>query len=345
MNQLIRPSLQQLQPYSSARNEFSETASIYLDANEYPTGQLNRYPDPYQSELRSLVAQTWSLTEETIFIGNGSDEIIDLVFRLFCEPALDKTLVFSPTYGMYSVSGSINAVEIVTCPLTSSFEIDLNAAKQSLKDPAIKVVFICSPNNPTGNCISEATIEELLNVFEGVLVVDEAYIDFANRASIGRKVIENPRLIVVRTFSKAWGLAGARVGVGIMNPSVRAWFDRIKPPYNVSDLNARAAIEVLKNKAQVEKAIANIISERTRVAKGLSQLTEVETVFPSEANFLLIACLNSNDLYKYLLTKGIVVRNRGQQIQNCLRITIGTSSENSALLAAICSFYTQNLAS
>lgn len=342
MNALIRPSLQQLQPYSSARNEFSETASIYLDANENPIGVLNRYPDPYQSELRKVVARTWELPQETIFIGNGSDEIIDLVFRLFCEPSVNKALVFSPTYGMYAVSGSINAVELVECRLTDSFEIDLNAAKKALTDPAIKVAFVCSPNNPTGNSSSETTIDALLASFDGILVVDEAYIDFSNRASIGQKVNENPRLIVLRTLSKAWGLAGARIGIGIMNPSIRIWFDRIKPPYNVSDLNARAAIEALDNKAQVAATIAMIVSERERVAEALSQLVEIEIVFPSDANFLLVRCIEATALYPFLISKGIVVRNRNQQIPNCLRITIGTATENSTLLAAITSFYTQN---
>jgi len=342
MNALIRPSLQQLQPYSSARNEFSETASIYLDANENPIGVLNRYPDPYQSELRKVVARTWELPQETIFIGNGSDEIIDLVFRLFCEPSVNKALVFSPTYGMYAVSGSINAVELVECRLTDSFEIDLNAAKKALTDPAIKVAFVCSPNNPTGNSSSETTIDALLDAFSGILVVDEAYIDFSNRASIGQKVNENPRLIVLRTLSKAWGLAGARIGIGIMNPSIRIWFDRIKPPYNVSDLNARAAIEALDNKAQVAATIAMIVSERERVAEALSQLVEIEIVFPSDANFLLVKCIEATALYPFLISKGIVVRNRNQQIPNCLRITIGTATENSTLLAAITSFYTQN---
>lgn len=340
MNALIRPSLQQLQPYSSARNEFSETASIYLDANENPVGALNRYPDPYQKELRLTVADCWNLNQESIFIGNGSDEIIDLIFRLFCEPSKDKALIFSPTYGMYAVSGSINNIEIVTCPLSESFEIDLNAAKHALNDTAIKVAFICNPNNPTGNSISDAIIDSILNCFSGILVVDEAYIDFSEQASLGRKVNENPRLIVLRTLSKAWGLAGARIGIGIMNSSIRAWFDRIKPPYNVSALNAKAAIETLANKAQVQESVVAIVSERKRLAKELNQVAGIETVFPSEANFLLIKCQNASDLYQFLLSKGIVVRNRSQQIPNCLRVTIGLSTENSALIDAINTFYT-----
>ncbi len=341
MNSLIRKSLQKMRPYSSARDEFSASATIFLDANENPMGIYNRYPDPYQRNLRKAIATSWNVSSDAVFIGNGSDEVIDLVYRLFCEPGKDKALLFTPTYGMYAVSAGINNVEIVNCPLNQQFEIDLYAAQKQLKDPSVKVAFVCSPNNPTGNSTSWKIIEGLLTSFEGILVVDEAYIDFSDHPSLVQLVAQWPRLIVVRTLSKAWGLAGARIGIGCMHPELRQWFDRIKPPYNVSSLNAAAALKNFSRKDVFASNLNLLLSERTRVQNALINITGISKIYPSDTNFLLLACQKADLLYQFLISEGIVVRNRSQQIRDCLRITIGTHEENTQLITSISLFYTQ----
>jgi len=247
INKIARENILQLLPYSSARDEFSGsgTDGIFLDANENPYGTLNRYPDPYQKELKELIGADRNVASENIFIGNGSDEVIDLLFRIFCNPGKDKALAFSPTYGMYDVSAAINDVELVKVPLNESFDIDLEKVLPVLKDKQLKLVFICSPNNPTGNTLNLESIEAILKSFSGVVLIDEAYIDFSSKESLIGLIEKYPNLVVSQTFSKAWGLAAARVGIAFTNTAILNLMNKVKPPYNVSDLNQQAAIDVL----------------------------------------------------------------------------------------------------
>lgn len=333
LQELIRPTIQQLKPYSSARDEYKGVDGIFLDANENPFGDLNRYPDPYQKELKSKLAELKSVSANSIFVGNGSDEVIDLAFRIFCEPGKDKALTFSPTYGMYEVSAAINDVELIHVPLNSKFQIDLNLAKPFLSDDSIKLIFICSPNNPTGNTIEE--IESILKSFNGIVIIDEAYIDFSERDSWLKRLSEFPNLIISQTFSKAWGLASARIGVAYANPETINWFNKIKPPYNVSELNQIAAMKVLEQKDEVFKKINLIKSEKNGMRKILVTISCVKKIFPSDANFLLVEVSDAEKIYIYLTEQKIVVRNRNSVVKNCLRITVGSPEENGKLIDAL----------
>lgn len=342
MKTLIRTTIQKLRPYSSARSEFSGEATVFLDANENPYGTLNRYPDPNQVELKKMLSKRASFPVDGIFIGNGSDEIIDLVFRIFCEPSTDQGLIFTPTYGMYEVSGAINGVEMLRIPLEMPFEIDASLLEPWIDKPQVKVVFLCSPNNPTGNLISKTTVEQILATFKGIVVLDETYIDFATSDSLRELALENERLIVIQTMSKAWGLAAARVGIAYMNPALLPWFQAVKPPYNVSRLNAEAACFALSNVHEFELKLSNITSERERLLQILTNTRGIVRVFPSEANFILVECQKALELFNTLRESGIVVRNRSSEIPNCLRITVGTPEENTALIKTIQRFYTTN---
>ena len=335
LEKLVRPNILKLSPYSSARDEFMGQASIYLDANENPYGNLNRYPDPYQRELKQLLSERNKIATDRIFIGNGSDEIIDLLFRLFAQPGINKALTFSPTYGMYRVSAEINDVELIEIPLDENFQIDLNATLPFLDDSNVKLIFICSPNNPTGNLLRNSEIEGIINRFNGIVLIDEAYIDFADAQSWNKRLSEFPNLIVTQTFSKARGLAAARLGIAYSNSEIISLLNKLKPPYNVSSLNQQAGIESLKNESEVNEQIQRITSERTRLLKELSALALVQRIYPTDANFILLEMENANDVYLKLTQKGIVVRNRSKLIPNTLRISIGTENENNLLLTEL----------
>lgn len=332
LTQLIRPNIRSLSPYTSARDEFKGEANAWLDANEIPFGALNRYPDPYQQELKKALSAETGIPADQLFIGNGSDEVIDLLFRLFVKPGTDKVLTFSPTYGMYQVSAGINDAELIEIPLDSQFQIDLERTDPFLDDPTLKLIFICSPNNPTGNLISEKDIREILNVFKGIVVIDEAYIDFANSPSWNQVLTSYPNLVVTQTFSKARGLAAARLGIAFANTEIIEWLNRIKPPYNVSLLNQRAGIECLKNAKVYQNEVQRILSERNRVMVELMRIDIIRRVYPSDANFILLEVENATNIYEQLISKGIVVRNRSRLIPNTLRVTIGTGEENNLFL-------------
>ncbi|GGD96869.1 histidinol-phosphate transaminase [Planktosalinus lacus] len=330
LERLVRENIRALKPYSSARDEFSGSEGIFLDANENPFGTLNRYPDPYQKALKEKLSQLKDIPSKNIFIGNGSDEIIDLVFRIFCEPGTDKVITFPPTYGMYEVSAGINNVEVIRVKLTPDFQIDFEAFFQQMEqNKNIKIVFVCSPNNPTGNSIYN--IEKLLE-YNTIVVVDEAYIDFSERASLIEKLPEYPNLIVSQTFSKAFGLAAARVGVAYANESIVALLNKVKPPYNVSALNQKAALEMLENYSLVQDRIRLILNEKEQLINQLSELDEVIKIYPSDANFLLVEFKNANEIYENLVNHNIIVRNRNSSIKNCIRITVGSAEENSQLI-------------
>ena len=335
IEKIVRPNILALQPYSSARDEFKGETGVFLDANENPYGNLNRYPDPYQIELKSKLVQLKQTPLETIFIGNGSDEVIDLAFRLFCEPGTDKALTFSPTYGMYDVSAAINNVDLIKVPLTSDFQLDLKAVTPFLVDPSIKLIFICSPNNPSGNLIRKTDIEFVLSNFKGIVIVDEAYIDFSKDASLLELISRYNNLIISQTFSKAWGLAAARVGVAYANESIISFYNKVKPPYNVSELNQKAALNTLTNIAEFESNLQDILTEKEKLKVELNQISYVKKIYPSDANFLLVEVDNAIELYQYLVEKQVVVRNRTTQVENCIRISIGTVAENQKLLTAL----------
>jgi histidinol-phosphate aminotransferase len=333
LNELVRPTIQKLKPYSSARDEYKGSDGIFLDANENPFGELNRYPDPYQKKLKLKLAELKSVSTDSIFIGNGSDEVIDLAFRVFCEPGKDKALTFSPTYGMYEVSAAINDVELIKVPLNAEFQIDFDLTKPFLSDPSIKLIFICSPNNPTGNSING--IEEILKSFNGIVIIDEAYIDFSDRDSWLKRLEAFPNLIISQTFSKAWGLAAARVGLAFANPEIINWFNKVKPPYNVSELNQQAALMALEKKDETLNKISLIKSEKLELEKQLNSLKIVKKIYPSDGNFLLVEVVDADGIYKKLTDQKVVVRNRNSVAKNCLRITVGSPEENVKLLNAL----------
>lgn len=329
LKEMVRPNIWTLQPYSSARDEFTGTKGIFLDANENPFGENNRYPDPHQRELKATLAVMKKIPIENIFIGNGSDEVIDLVYRIFCEPAMDSVIICPPTYGMYEVSANINNVEIIRVPLVDGFQIDADAI---LKQRA-KAVFICSPNNPTGNNIDN--IEVLLKQFSGLVVVDEAYIDFSNVESYISKLGDYPNLIIMQTFSKAWGLASARVGIAYASKEIVNLMNKTKPPYNVSAFNQAKAIEALNNKELYEKQVNVILEQRDYLQRELTRFEFVKKVYPSDANFILIEIDEAFDVYSVynkLIKNQIITRNRTTQIKNCIRITVGTPEENQELI-------------
>ena len=332
LKNIVRKNILNLKGYSSARDEYSGVASVFLDANENPFGELNRYPDPQQKELKESLSSLKNISTENIFIGNGSDEVIDLAFRIFCNPGEDKALTFSPTYGMYDVSAEINNIDLVKIPLTEDFQINLKEVTPYLNDKNLKIIFICSPNNPTGNTIKTSDIENILNNFNGIVIIDEAYIDFSSSESWNTKIEQYPNLIVSQTFSKAWGLAAARVGVAYTNKNIISLFNKIKPPYNVSSLNQKAAINSLNNFELFEKNKKLILQEKKLLSETLKKLEIVKKVYPSDANFILIEVSNADNIYNKLVSKKIIIRNRNKVIDNCLRITIGSPEENKKLI-------------
>ncbi|MDH5367600.1 MAG: histidinol-phosphate transaminase [Cyclobacteriaceae bacterium] len=335
LERIVRKNILSLQPYSSARDEFSGTSGVFLDANENPFGKLNRYPDPYQKVLKQKLAKLKKVDNDNIFVGNGSDEVIDLAYRIFCEPNNDKVLTFSPTYGMYDVSAAINAIELIKIPLTDKFQIDLNLTNDYLSESALKIIFICSPNNPTGNIIDKSDIEYLLNSFKGIVIIDEAYIDFCSSESWCTMLDQYPNLIVSQTFSKAWGLAAARVGVAYASKEIIQLFNRVKPPYNMSEPNQNAAISALSDYNNFLENIQAIKKEKEKLTLELNQLDLVMKIYPSDANFLLVEVTDANRIYNDLVDQKIITRNRNNVIRNCIRISIGTPKENEILLNAL----------
>jgi histidinol-phosphate aminotransferase len=334
ISNLVRANIRALKPYSSARDEFSGTEGVFLDANENPFGSLNRYPDPYQRELKQLYADLRRTSVSQVFVGNGSDEVIDILFRTFCEPGIDKALTFAPTYGMYQVSADINNVELIKVPLNQSFEIELSEVRSRL-DENVKLMFICSPNNPTGNAVSNDTIRAILGFFKGIVVVDEAYADFNGSDAAIDLLSEFPNLIVSQTMSKAWGLAAARVGFAITCEEVIGYMNKIKPPYNVSALNQKAAIEALKDTVGFKDRLQVILEEKEQLAIALGQLTNVVKIYPSDTNFLLVKFNDANRTYEELIERKVIVRNRNTHVKNCIRITIGSKEENEILMNAL----------
>ncbi|WP_282067729.1 histidinol-phosphate transaminase [Olleya namhaensis] len=335
INNLVRANIKALKPYSSARDEFKGTADVFLDANENPFGDLNRYPDPQQKEIKDKLSAIKKVATDQIFIGNGSDEVIDLAFRIFCEPGKDKVLTFTPTYGMYNVSANINNIEVIEQPLINDFQINLNQLQPYLDFEDVKIIFICSPNNPTGNILNPDDIEYILENFNGIVIVDEAYIDFSAQASFIKNIDKYDNLIVSQTFSKAWGLAGVRVGVAYASQAIITLYNHVKPPYNVSTLNQEAVLKSLNNLEEVTQNIETILEERTKLKEALSKLAIVKKIYPTDANFLLVEVEDANKTYQYLIEQKVIIRNRNTQVKNCIRITVGTPEENNTLIETL----------
>ena len=333
---IVRKNILELQPYSCARDEFQGTDnSVFLDANENPYGKLNRYPDPYQRKLKEKLSDLKGIDAENIFIGNGSDEVIDLAFRIFCNPGQDKALTFSPTYGMYEVSAAINDVELVKVLLNDEFQIDLKKVDETLKDESIKLIFICSPNNPTGNLMDQAAIEYILKNFNGIVMLDEAYIDFAQQKSLTSLLDKYQNLIVIQTLSKAWGLASIRIGMAFSNREIIGLYNKVKPPYNVSLGNQQAALNALNKVEQFEQIIAAILQERDQLILKLKTIPLVKRIYPTDANFILIEVNNADEIYRQLVDENIITRNRSKLVKNCIRISVGKPRENARLLTAL----------
>lgn len=348
LDALLRENIKKLVPYSSARDEFKGEASVLLDANENAFGSpypknYNRYPDPLQHRLKEKLYQIKGVPAEHIFLGNGSDEAIDLLFRAFCEPGKDNVVLVPPTYGMYEVSANINNVAYKKVNLTSDYQLDLDGIAEAI-DRNTKLIFICSPNNPTGNSIRRQDIETILINFDGIVVVDEAYINFSKQPSFTKDLAEFPNLVVLQTLSKAWGLAALRLGMAFASKEVVAVFNKIKPPYNINQATQEIVLEALEGVAQVNDWIKVVVDERDRLSSSLVELAEVETVTASDANFILVKLLEPRSLYNTLVERGIIVRDRSkvELCEGCLRLTIGTPEENKLLYNAIVSFYRTN---
>ena len=335
LEKLVRTNVKRLTPYSCARDDFHGMADIFLDANENPFGNLNRYPDPYQRELKAVISKIKGVPEERIFLGNGSDEIIDLCFRIFCNPGTDKALTFSPSYGMYEVSASVNDVQIIKIPLNNKFGISFSDLIPWLPDERLKLIIICSPNNPTGNCMDRSVVEKIISEFKGIILLDEAYIDFADQPSMRDSITRYPNLIVMQTFSKAFGMASVRVGMAFTNPEIVRYFNKMKPPYNISTINQKAVLRKLAKTGEYKTQVRKIREERERLSGELVKLSLTEEVYLSDANFLLVRVKDVGLIYNYLVNRGIIIRNRSSVIDNCLRITVGTKSENTRLLQTL----------
>jgi histidinol-phosphate aminotransferase len=328
----VRKNILSLKPYSSARDEFEGENGVFLDANENPFGEMNRYPDPYQRIIKEKLSKLNQISTDNIFLGNGSDEVIDLAFRIFCEPKKDKVLTFWPTYGMYEVSANINDVEIINLDLNEDFQIDLESLKPYFEDENLKIIFICSPNNPTGNSIQN--IEYILENFNGIVFIDEAYIDFSPEESFRNQIKNYPNLIVSQTFSKAWGMASVRVGIAYASHEIIKFYNKVKPPYNISQLSQDAILNTLNDEKlnQVSENIEIILKEKKNLIENLEKLNLVKKIFPSDTNFILMEVEKANEIYQKLVNANVIVRNRNSIIKNCLRITVGSPEENLKLI-------------
>ena len=337
LEELVRPNVWRMQPYSSARNEFQGNASVFLDANENPWNEpINRYPDPLQRQVKARLSQLKGVEPRSIFLGNGSDEAIDLVIRAFCEPKADNIVTITPSYGMYEVAAETNDVECRKVALDEHFDLDV-AALWAAVDAHTKVIYLCSPNNPSGNSLNREAIYQLLRGFEGLVVVDEAYIDFSAQPSFLAELSQYPNLIVLQTFSKAWGAAAIRLGMAFAAPAIIEVLNKIKYPYNINLLVQNKALELMENEAEMRQEVKAILAERMRMAKLLSEAPFGFEVFPSDANFLLVRVGDADRLDKALVDRGIIVHNRNRLLkgQVCFRITIGLPAENDLLLHAL----------
>ena len=339
LNKLLRKNILGMKPYSSARDEYKDLQAdmVFLDANENPFDtQLNRYPDPQQTRLKESIASQKKVSTDQLLLGNGSDEVLDLIFRAFCEPNQDSILTTPPTYGMYDVLANLNAVDNILVPLSPDFQLEVDSIFDAIK-PQTKLLFICSPNNPSGNSVERKAIERLLKNFNGLVVIDEAYIDFTKDPSWTQVLEQYPNLIVTQTLSKAYGLAGIRLGICYASKEIIAVLNKIKPPYNINSLTQEAAIKAFENKDSVQAQIESILNERSNLINAFKSVPFIKKIYPSEANFILIKVDDANKRYKELIKNGIVVRNRSSQLhcENCLRITVGTPSENTQLITLL----------
>jgi len=341
INSLQRENIKNLQPYSTARDEYKGQASVYLDANENSFGSplpadYNRYPDPLQLDLKDAISKIKGVPLENTFLGNGSDEAIDLLYRAFCEPAKDNVIILPPTYGMYEVSANINNVEVRKINLLPNYQLDLDGIAEAI-DANTKMIFICSPNNPTGNSIIRTDIETILTNFKGLVVIDEAYINFAKQRSFIKELTEYPNLVILQTFSKAWGLAALRLGMAFAGRPTIDILNKVKPPYNINQATQDLALAALQNINQVNVWIKLTVEERDKLSTDLLSLPIVKKVYPSDANFILAEVTDATGLYDFLVNQGIIVRDRSKVTlcEGCLRISIGTPAENQTLLTAL----------
>jgi len=345
INSLLRQNIKNLVPYSSARDEFKGEASIFLDANENSLGSplthwYNRYPDPLQWKVKEKLSAIKGIAPQHIFLGNGSDECIDIAYRAFCNPGKDNIIICPPTYGMYEVSAHINDVEVRRARLQDNFQLDL-IHLENLADDHTKIIWLCSPNNPTGNALNREDIETVLNNFPGLVVIDEAYINFSRHRSFIPALQEYPNLIVMQTLSKAWGLAGLRLGMAFASEAIIEVYNRVKPPYNINQSTQELVLKALDEVGQVNDMIKWIVQMREELAAALTKMIGVQKVYPSDANFLLVKVADPKTTYQYLLQKGIVVRDRSrvELCEGCLRITVGTQKENADLIKNLETFF------
>ena len=338
LQELTRPNIWNLAPYSSARNEYAgREARVFLDANENPYNQpFNRYPDPLQLELKAVLSKVKGVPAENIFLGNGSDEAIDLPYRCFCNPGIDNVVAIEPTYGMYKVCADINDTEYRTVLLDENYQTTAEKLLAAT-DAHTKIIWLCTPNNPTGNCLKREEVIKVIEGFEGLVIVDEAYSDFSSQKTLRSELAKYPNLIVLNTMSKAWGCAAIRLGMAFASEEIIAIFNKVKYPYNVNQLTQQQALEALKDPFEVDNWVKILLQERSRMMDAFELLPICEKVYPTEANFFLAKMTDATKIYNYLVDKGIIVRNRHrvQLCQNCLRITIGTKTENGELIAAL----------
>jgi len=344
LQNLLRKNIKELIPYSSARDEFKGEASVYLDANENAYGSplnesYNRYPDPLQFKVKKRLSEIKGVPPRNIFLGNGSDEAIDILFRAFCNPGSDNVITVPPTYGMYEVSANINDVEVRKIKLTANYQLNMEAIAEAI-DEHTKIIFICSPNNPTGNSINRDDIETILANFNGLVVIDEAYINYSRQKTFIQELTEYSNLVVLQTLSKAWGLAGLRVGMAFASEEIIEVFNKVKPPYNINEASQELALEALQNVEQVNTWIKETVAERDKLKIELSIIPSVLTIYPSDANFILVKTVNPKEIYQFMVNRGIIVRDRSkvELCEGCLRITIGTPNENKLLIEAFRNF-------
>ena len=338
LTELLRPNIRHLEPYSCARNDYSgRAARVFLDANENPyNAPLNRYPDPLQVDLKKVIARIKGVKEEQICLGNGSDETIDLAYRCFCQPGIDNVVAIEPTYGMYKVCAAINDIEYRPVKLNNRFDIEADRILETC-DEHTKLIWICTPNNPTGNDLNHDEIEKILDTFQGIVVVDEAYSDFTHRRAFRYELSDHPNMIVLNTMSKAWALAGVRLGMAFASKEIIDVFNKVKYPYNINILTQKEAFKAFENAMEVSKWVSTIILERNRMMEAFKMLPSCKQVFHSDANFFLAKMTDADRIYRYLVNEGIIVRNRSKVTlcRDCLRITVGAKSENNELLSAL----------
>ncbi len=334
INKLLRKNIQTLKPYSSARDEYTSEAMVFLDANENPFNEpYNRYPDPLQKKLKEKISVLKNISPKNIFLGNGSDEPIDLLIRAYCEPGVDNIVTINPTYGMYQVAADISGVELRKVSLNDNFELDATKTLDATSGNT-SLIFLCSPNNPTGNSLNKEAILKIVTSFKGIVIIDEAYIDFASEKSMLPDLVDYPNLVILQTFSKAWGMAGIRLGMAFASTEIIEILNKIKYPYNINILTQQKALELLEQKDTVKNWVKLLIAERDKMAKLFNEFPFVVKVYPSDANFLLIKMHDANGIYNYLVETGIIVRDRSKVhlCENSLRITIGTPEENETLI-------------